>query len=246
MAGLELLSDEGYRLDGRKPTEQRKIDCRLGVFSQADGSAYIEQGNAKVLAAVYGPHEPRGNRSRALHDRVLVNCQFSMATFSTFERKRRPRGDKKSQEMTLHIQQTFEATILTQLYPRSQIDIFVEVLQSDGGTLSVCVNAATLALIDAGIALKDYVCACSVGFIDGVPLVDISSIEESNRGPELTVAVLPKSQQIVLLEMSSRVHVDNLEKMLDAAMKGCTDVHAIFDSRVKEHTAQVGSSIGWG
>lgn len=168
-----------------------------------------------------------------------------MATFSTLERKRRPRGDKKSQEMTLHIQQTFEATILTQLYPRSQIDIFVEVLQSDGGTLSVCVNAATLALIDAGIALKDYVCSCSVGFVEGVPLVDISHLEESMRGPELTVAVLPKSQQIVLLEMTSRVHVDNLEKMMDAAIKGCIDVHAIFDSQVKDHTAQVGSSIGW-
>ncbi|XP_037555279.1 exosome complex component RRP41 [Dermacentor andersoni] len=245
MAGLELLSDEGYRLDGRKPFEQRKIACRLGVFTQADGSAYIEQGNAKVLAAVYGPHEPRGSRSRSFHDRVLVNCQFSMATFSTLERKRRPRGDKKSQEMTLHIQQAFEASILTQLYPRSQIDIFVEVLQSDGGTLSVCINAATLALIDAGIALKDYVCACSVGFVDGVPLVDISHLEESLRGPELTVAVLPKSQQMVLLEMTSRVHVDNLQKMLDAAVKGCIDVHAILDSQVKEHTAQVGSCIGW-
>ena len=57
MAGLELLSDQGFRIDGRRPHELRKIDCRLGVFHQADGSAYIEQGNTKVLAAVYGPHE---------------------------------------------------------------------------------------------------------------------------------------------------------------------------------------------
>ena len=57
MAGLELLSDQGFRVDGRRPHELRKIDCRLGVFHQADGSAYIEQGNTKVLAAVYGPHE---------------------------------------------------------------------------------------------------------------------------------------------------------------------------------------------
>lgn len=57
MAGLELLSDQGFRIDGRRVHELRKIQCRLGVFSQADGSAYIEQGNTKVLAAVYGPHE---------------------------------------------------------------------------------------------------------------------------------------------------------------------------------------------
>ena len=48
------------------------------------------------------------------------------------------------------IKQTFEAAILTELYPRSQIDIYVEVLQADGGNLCACINAATLALIDAG------------------------------------------------------------------------------------------------
>ena len=57
MAGLELLSDQGYRLDGRKATELRKVQARMGVFAQADGSAYIEQGNTKALAVVYGPHE---------------------------------------------------------------------------------------------------------------------------------------------------------------------------------------------
>ena len=59
MAGLELLSDQGFRVDGRRTHELRKIQCKLGVFSQADGSAYVEQGNTKVLAAVYGPHEVR-------------------------------------------------------------------------------------------------------------------------------------------------------------------------------------------
>lgn len=59
MAGLELLSDQGFRIDGRRSHELRKIQCKLGVFSQADGSAYVEQGNTKVLAAVYGPHEVR-------------------------------------------------------------------------------------------------------------------------------------------------------------------------------------------
>lgn len=48
MAGLELLSDQGFRIDGRKPSDLRRIQCRLGVFSQADGSAYLEQGNTKV------------------------------------------------------------------------------------------------------------------------------------------------------------------------------------------------------
>ncbi|XP_026305515.1 exosome complex component RRP41 isoform X2 [Piliocolobus tephrosceles] len=126
MSGLELLSDQGYRVDGRRAGELRKIQARMGVFAQADGSAYIEQGNTKALAVVYGPHEIRGSRARALPDRALVNCQYSSATFSTGERKRRPHGDRKSCEMGLQLRQTFEAAILTQLHPRSQIDIYVQ------------------------------------------------------------------------------------------------------------------------
>uniref|UniRef100_A0A8C1SD65 BCL10 immune signaling adaptor n=2 Tax=Cyprinidae TaxID=7953 RepID=A0A8C1SD65_CYPCA len=128
MAGLELLSDQGYRLDGRKASELRKVQARMSVFAQADGSAYLEQGNTKALAVVYGPHETRGSRSKSLHDRAVINCQFSMATFSTAERKRRPHGDRKSSEMSLHLKQTFEAAVLTELYPRSQIDIYVKAI----------------------------------------------------------------------------------------------------------------------
>jgi len=56
MAGL-ILSEDGFRFDGRRPNELRQIQCKMGVYKQADGSAYIEQGNTKVLATVYGPHE---------------------------------------------------------------------------------------------------------------------------------------------------------------------------------------------
>ena len=126
-AGLEILSPEGLRLDGRRPHELRKIICRMGVFKQADGSAYIEMGNTKALATVYGPHEVT-NKAKILHDRVFVNCQFSMATFSTGERKKRPKGDRKSTQTTMLIGRTFEAAILTQLYPWSQIDIYVQVI----------------------------------------------------------------------------------------------------------------------
>ena len=107
MASYELLSDHGLRLDGRRAGELRRLRCRLGVFGQADGSAYLEMGNTKVLAAVYGPHEAK-SRAKAASDRAVVNCQYSAAVFSAGERKRRPRGDRKSTEMTTHLRQTFQ------------------------------------------------------------------------------------------------------------------------------------------
>ncbi|XP_022103385.1 exosome complex component RRP41-like [Acanthaster planci] len=243
MAGIELLSDQGFRVDGRRPHELRKIQCRMGVFRQADGSAYIEQGNTRALATVYGPHEATGGRVKAQHDRVTVNCQYSMATFSTGERKKRPMGDRKSQEMSQNLQRTFEAAIMTQLYPRSQIDIYVQILQADGGNYCACVNAATLAIIDAGIPMRDYLCACSAGFVSDTALVDISYLEESLGGPEMVVALLPKSEQIALFQLNSRLHADHLSKVLDMATKGCKDVYTVLDGAVRDHVSEVTDSM---
>lgn len=69
------------------------------------------------------------------------------------------------------IQQTFEAAINTKLHPRSQIDICVQIIQSDGSLLATAINASTFALVDAGIPMIDFVCACSVGYLDGTPLL---------------------------------------------------------------------------
>ncbi|NXY87310.1 EXOS4 protein, partial [Alcedo cyanopectus] len=206
-AAGELLSDEGYRADGRRPTELRKVRARMGVFAQADGSAYIEQGNTKALAVVYGPHEMRGSRSKALPDRALVNCQYSLATFSSAERRRQrpPAGDRQAAELALHLRQTFEAAILTTLYPRSQIDIYVQILQADGGNYCAGVNAATLALMDAGIPMRDFVCASSAGLAEDTALADLSWPEEAAGGPRLALALLPASGQVALLQLSARL-----------------------------------------
>nr|CAH0106176.1 unnamed protein product [Daphnia galeata] len=243
MSGNELLSDQGLRIDGRKPNELRRIRCSLGIFSQADGSAYLEQGNTKVLAAVYGPHEIRGSKSKALHDKAFINCQFSTATFSMGERKRRPRGDRKSTEMSTHLEETFSAAIRTELYPRSQIDIFVEVLQADGGNYTACVNAAMMALVDAGVPLKDTVVSCTASLVKDVPLVDVNHVEQSGGSPELVVSILPNSGEIVYMSLTQRFHIDHLSKVLDTAIKGCKDIGAILNEIMKGHLTKLDTSL---
>lgn len=207
-----------------------------------------------------------------------MNCQYSSATFSTGERKRRPHGDRKSCEMGLQLRQTFEAAILTQLHPRSQIDIYVQVsrqqpstrgqggcegrggrqsgalmplvgaslqvLQADGGTYAACVNAATLAVLDAGVPMRDFVCACSAGFVDGTALADLSHVEEAAGGPQLALALLPASGQIALLEMDARLHEDHLERVLEAAARAARDVHALLDRVVRQHVREASVLLG--
>ncbi|CAH1641786.1 unnamed protein product [Spodoptera littoralis] len=238
--GLELLSSQGLRLDGRRPNELRRIQCKLGVFTQPDGSAYIEQGNTKVLAAVYGPHQAA--KSKSLQDSVVINCHYSMATFSTGERKKRPRGGRKSEAISMQLTQAITTAIKKELYPRSQIDVYLEVLQADGGVYSASVNAATLALIDAGIPMKAYLCSCtaSIAWKDGKPepLVDVSHVEESAGGSVLTVSSLPSINSVAWVDMSQRLHADYLSVVMKRAMQGCRDIEVILDKAVREHLGE--------
>ena len=71
----------------------RALQARLGPLAAPDGSAYYAHGNTRVIAAVYGPHEVT-MRSKAHHDRVLINCEFAFAPFSMTERRKRGKTDK--------------------------------------------------------------------------------------------------------------------------------------------------------
>ena len=68
--------------------------------------------------------------------------------------------------------------IQTSLYPRSQIDIFVQVIQPDRGLLQACINGTTPALMNAGIPMLDFVCAVSGGVHSTAPLLDLTLLEE--------------------------------------------------------------------
>ncbi len=70
--------------------------------------------------------------------------------------------------------------------------------------------------------------------------------QESTSGrPELTVAVLPKSGEIVLVEMSQRFHMDHLDKVMSVALEGCQKIYHILDKEVREHVSAAGADLGW-
>jgi exosome complex component RRP41 len=139
---MNVINEFGFRQDARKPKQVRNITYQMGMYSQADGSAYLEQGGTKViifnkksdlldsqvLCAVYGPRECT-YRSRANEEAAIVVCQYSQATFSVPDRRNRPRGDRRGNANSRLLERAFESAILVNLYPRSQIDIFIEVIE---------------------------------------------------------------------------------------------------------------------
>jgi len=167
-----------------------------------------------------------------------------MAAFSTGERRRRGKSDRRAMELSLVIRQTLEAAILTHLMPRSQIDIFVQVLQADGGTRAACINAASMALADAGIPMRDLVVSCAAGYLNSTPLLDLNYIEDSGGGPDLTVGIFPKLDKVSLLQMDSKLSTDLFEKVLTLAMEGSKAIAEYMRQMLLENTQKLAFARG--
>lgn len=138
-------------------------------------------------------------------------------------------------EMASMIKSTFEPVVQTNLYPRSEIDIFVQVLQQDGGLLQACINATTLALLNAGIPLLDFVCAVTGGVHSTSPLLDLTLLEE-NDVPNVTVAMMPRTGKVTLVTMETRLHVDRFAEILELAKKAGNAIHKEMETAVMSRT----------
>jgi len=219
----KLLKKNGLRLDNRKLDELRPIKIEIGVLEKANGSVYMEWGKNKIIAAVYGPREVHP-RHLSLTDRALVRCRYHMAPFSTDERKR-PAPSRREIELSKVITASVEPIIFTELYPRTGIDVFIEILESDGGTRCVAISAASLALADAGIPLKDLVSACAAGKIDGKIVLDVNGIEDQLGEADLPIAITPRNKGITLLQMDGILTHEEFKTALNLAIEGCEKIY---------------------
>ena len=91
--------------------------------------------------------------------------------------------------------------------------------------------------------MKDYVSATTVSFVNDTPLMDINYLEESSGGPQLSLAILPKSEKVVLFQMDSRLHMDNMEKVLNLAVKGCKDIYTLLKRTIHERAEEASQLI---
>jgi exosome complex component RRP41 len=218
-----LVKKDGTRLDGRKPDEIRPLHIEAGVLDRADGSAYLEWGKNKIMAAVYGPREYMPKRFQKA-DKCVIRARYNMAAFSVGDRKR-PGPDRRSQEISKVISDAFENVVLTHRFPRGVIDVHMEVLQADAGTRCAALAAATVALADAGIPMKGLVAAVAAGKAGGQIILDLDQPEDNFGQADLPVAVNMTSGEVVLLQMDGHLTDKEFEQALDMAVAGCKQVY---------------------
>jgi exosome complex component RRP41 len=227
----KLIDEKGIRLDGRKFDEVRPTKIEVGVLANADGSAYIEQGKNRILAGVFGPREVHP-KHLALPDRALLRSRYHMAPFSVQERKS-PAPSRRELELSKVIRDALEPAIFTEYFPRTTIDLFIEVLQADGGTRSAGITVASVALADAGIPMRDMISACAAGKIEGQVVLDLTDVEDKGGDADMPLAYQPSADAITLLQMDGLMTAEEFEQTVKLAIEGCKQLNQIQKEALK-------------
>ncbi|WP_461863417.1 exosome complex exonuclease Rrp41 [Thermococcus sp.] len=239
---IVLLDENGYRIDGRKKYELRKIHMEVGVLKNADGSAYVEWGKNKILAAVYGPREIHPKHLQR-PDRAILRVRYNMAPFSVEERKK-PGPDRRSVEISKVIRGALEPAVILQLFPRTAVDVFIEVLQADAGTRVAGIAAASLALADAGIPMKDLVAACAAGKIEGEIVLDLNKEEDNYGEADVPVAIMPLKNDITLLQMDGYLSKEEFNEAVKLAIKGAKAVYQKQREALRDKYLRIAQEVG--
>ncbi|KAL1239820.1 Exosome complex component RRP41 [Trichinella pseudospiralis] len=209
---MDVLDDQGFRLDGRRPNELRQMRCQVGAVVEGDGSAYLEQGLTQVLAVVYGPTEDPNA----------------------------PPADRRSQEYAQLLKKVFETVVIGTNYPNSKILIVCEVVANEGGLLATCINACSMALMHAGVPMLDFVAACSLTCCNDQPLLDVNHQEEViAQLPRMTLALLIHHRTVALSELSCRAHADLVEAMLEQGKQGCMQIWNVLDKQLRAQLSSI-------
>ncbi|MFQ6085313.1 MAG: exosome complex exonuclease Rrp41 [Candidatus Bathyarchaeia archaeon] len=239
-----LLDKEGKRVDGRGPNDLRPVRIECGIIKRADGSTLFEQGKTKVIAAVYGP---RGvvPKHQEIPNRALLRCRYSMLPFSTEERKQ-PAPTRREIELSRVVREALEASIFTEKYPRTEIAVYVEVLNADAGTRCAAISAGSVALANAGIALRDLVSSCAVGKVEGKLVLDPCGEEDNYGEADLAVAMMPQFNEMTLLQLDGKLTREELNHGMEMAFEASRKIYVKQMEALKDQYVRVSEAVGGG
>jgi len=222
---LVLLDENGIRCDGRKVDEPRRIMIKAGGLKNADGSAYIEFGDNKILVGVFGPRDVHP-KHMSNTDTGILRVRYHMEPFSVTDRKN-PAPSRREIEISKVIKEALEPAVMIEKFPRSAVDVFIEVLQADGGTRCAALSAASVALADAGIPMRDLVAACAAGKVADTVILDVNNEEDQAGQADMPIGYMPNLEKITLLQLDGVLTTEEYKKCVQTGIDGCKIVYDI-------------------
>lgn len=234
---IPLLLEDGSRLDGRGLNDIRPITMRSGVLDRADGSCYLTWGNNKIICAVYGPRELHP-KHLAKPDRAIIRVEYRLATFSVGERKS-PAPRRREYELSKILAESIDKIVFLEKFPNGTIDVFITVLDADGGTRCAALTAASLSLADAGIPMRGVLTGCAVGKVDGKMVVDLSDIEDKEGEGDMPVAMIFNTGEITLLQCDGNFTQEEIEEGLKLSKIAIGEIYQMQRKAILSKYSQI-------
>ncbi|GFS05201.1 exosome complex component MTR3-like [Elysia marginata] len=196
------LSNLESRPDGRKAHQLRPLFLRTDVISQARGSSYIEMNETKAICAVYGPREVLRREDFSLKGQLT--CEFKFTTFSC-KKRRQHQQDSQEKDLSVHVLEALEPAVCLHKYPKSQINIFITVLQHDGSAQE------EQAILKSTVKPAE----ASVGCV--------------------TVAFLPSLSQVSAISSDGDLSFESLNKTMQACVTDCQRLYPVLEHALVKH-----------
>jgi exosome complex component RRP41 len=224
------------RPDGRKMDEIREMKAKVGVVPRADGSAMFAFGDTIAIAAVYGP-KPLHPQHLQNPEKGVLRVNYDMLSFSVNERKR-PGPSRRSQEISKVTEWALAPSLQIDNFQNTVVDVHIQILQANASTRCAGINAASLALANAGIPMTELVSAVSIGKIDDKIVTDIIKEEEDHKEGEgatdIPLAFLSKSGKITLMQLDGKTNTKKLKEAIEAGKKACDKIYELQKKTLKE------------
>lgn len=223
------------RFDGRKFDEIRAMRAELGVVPRADGSALFAFGDTIAIAAVYGP-KPLHPQHLQNPQKGIVRCFYDMLSFSVTERKK-PGSSRRAQEISKITEWALSKVLLLDEFPNTVVDIHISVLQANASTRVAGINAASLALAQAGVPMKELISAVSIGKMDTTIVTDVikeeEDYEEGEGATDIPMAFLSNSGKISLFQLDGKCSPQHLKEAIEAGEKACKKIAELQKKTLK-------------
>lgn len=231
-----MTNKDFIRDDGRKFDEIRPMKAKVGVVDNADGSAMFQFGDTIAIAAVYGPKKMHPQHSQN-PEKGTLRCNYNMMSFSVEDRIR-PGPSRRSTEISKITEWALEPVLMIDDFPNQVIDVHIHIIQASASTRCAGINAAAMALAQAGIPMKDIVSSISVGKIDKQLVVDVNKFEDSifdeGEGATDIPFTFTSNGKITHLQLDGKITTEQFKEAMQLASDGAKKVYEIQKQALKD------------
>lgn len=226
---------ETERGSGRDPSGLRPFEIVRGYTEFAAGSVLISLGRTKVLCTA--SIERDVPRWMAGTGRGWVTAEYSLLPGSSAERVAREavkgRQSGRTQEIQRLIGRSLRSICDLPALGERQVILDCDVLQADGGTRTVAITGAYVALHDAcellvgrgeiaALPLSDSVAAVSVGIVEGALLLDLDYEEDARAEVDMNIVMTGSGRFVEIQGTAERNPFtrDELDRLIQIASSG--------------------------